>query len=407
MKLLNETVKGVSWIGSFRVASRVVAYGKLAIVARLLTPAQFGVYGIATLGLAFLEIFTETGINTILIQEKKHIDKFVDTAWIISVLRGFVIGIAIVIAAPTIARFFASPESLGLLYAIAIVPVVRGFINPSVVKFQKDLEFHKEFKFRMVIFSFDAVVGVIATFILMSPVGLVWGFVAGAILELILSFVYARPLPKIRFDKQIAKIVLVRGKWITSSGIFQYLFRQGDDIVVGRMLGTAQLGIYQAAYKVSTLPVSEIADVAAKVTFPVFVKIADDADRLRRAFTKSTLVVLVGALGLGLFIYIFAYEIVLILLGRNWLAAVPVVKVLIIFGVIKAVTTSFHSLFLSVKRQQYVTSLTFISTLVLAVSIIPFILNFGLLGAAYSVVISSAIAVPIAFYFATKIFKKT
>ena len=95
MELFRETAKGISWVGGFRFTSRLIAYGKLAIIARLLTPELFGVYGIATLVLAFLEIFTETGINTVLIQEKKKIDKYIDTAWIISVIRGIVIAIII------------------------------------------------------------------------------------------------------------------------------------------------------------------------------------------------------------------------------------------------------------------------------------------------------------------------
>jgi len=170
-------------------------------------------------------------------------------------------------------------------------------------------------------------------------------------------------------------------------------------------LGETSLGIYQAAYKLSTLPVSEVADVVSKVSFPTYVKIVDDVDRLKRVFIKTTLVIIVLSLGLGGIIYLFADIVVLVVLGNNWTEVVPILKILIVFGVLKSISSSFHSVFLATHKQHWVAGLTLVSTISLGVVIFPLISRYGLIGVAYSTVIGSFISLPISLIYLRKLFK--
>ena len=113
-------------------------------MARILLPEQFGAYAVALLALGLLEVITETGVNIVLIQEQ-NVDDYVSSAWIVSIVRGVGIMLILLIGSPFIAGFFHSSQSLPLLYIIAIVPLLRGFINPAIVKFQKDLLFGRDF----------------------------------------------------------------------------------------------------------------------------------------------------------------------------------------------------------------------------------------------------------------------
>ncbi len=245
-------------MGALRASTRGLAFVKIAVLARLLLPEQFGLFGIASLVLSFLEIATETGINIFLIQEKAEIKDYVDTAWVVSIVRGFVIALILFLLAPFIASFFNSPRALGLLRLITLVPLVRGFINPAVVKYQKDLEFNKEFLLRVAVFVLDAVVAIGVAMWLKSASSLVWGMVAGALTEVFVSHLFVKPRPKLSIEMDKVRRVLDRGKWVTAAGFFNYLFREGDDIVVGRLLNTTALGLYQVAYKISTLPITEV-----------------------------------------------------------------------------------------------------------------------------------------------------
>ena len=91
MGYYKQAVNGISWMGGLRLFTRLLALIKIAILARILLPFQFGIYGIATLVLGFLEMLTETGINIFLIQQKEQIDEYVNSAWVVSIIRGFLI----------------------------------------------------------------------------------------------------------------------------------------------------------------------------------------------------------------------------------------------------------------------------------------------------------------------------
>ncbi len=403
MGYTKDTIRGVGWVGGLRLITRIVSFARIAILARLLSPVQFGVFGIAMLVTALLEVFTETGVNVILVQEKKDIKEYVDSAWIVSITRGVIISIVIFLSASFVSGFFRSPDSIFLIQLISIVPLIRGFINPSSVKFQKDLEFHKEFWYRFVIFSFDAVVAIVFAYITKSAISLVFGLLAGVIVEVILSFLVVKPIPHLHFNKEYVSRIFHRGKWITLSGIFNYLYHNADNIVVGRILGTSSLGLYEMAYKISILPITEIADVVQKVVFPVFTKISEDRERLKKAFTKTLFFVSALSVPFGMLIFLFAKEIVLLLLGDQWISIIPVLRILSIFGVIRAISGSSSALFLSVNKQEYVTIATFVSISGLLVTIIPLVLRFGMLGAGIAALIGTLISVPIFIFYSYKI----
>ena len=395
---LRDIVKGVSWLGGLKAISRAIAFAKTAILARVLIPAQFGLFGIASLVLELLEILTETGVNVVLMQEKKNMDTYINTAWIFSIARGFLISIVILLASPVIVVFFKSPDAYRLLYLMAVVPIIRGFINPSVVKLVKELKFKREFTFRLSIFIFDTLVAVSAALITHSAASIIYGLIAGAILEVILSYIIVKPRPRVTFEKEKLQEIVNRGKWLTGAGIFNYFFQHGDDIVVGRILGTYPLGIYQVAYRISTLPITEVSDVVGKVTFPVYVKISGEKKRLTQAFFKTLGGVCLLVIPFGALLFLFPREIINVTLGSNWLEAASVLKVLAIFGVIKAISNTVFAVLLSLGKQKYVTLITFVGILGLGVSILPLVRAYGIVGAGISALIGAIVAIPAAIY---------
>jgi O-antigen/teichoic acid export membrane protein len=395
MGYFRNAFSGIKWMGALRGVTRMGAFVRIAILARILTPSQFGVFGVASLMLVFLETITQTGINVFLIQEKKRLEEYVNTAWVVSIIRGFFITAILLFVSPFISQFFNSPESLNLLKIIAIVALIRGFINPSRVRFMKDLDFKKEFWFSLIIFIVDTTTAILFSIVLNSPVGLVWGLVAGALVEVTLSLVAINPRPKFIFEMNKIKDVLSKGKWVTGAAILDYSFEQGDDMVVAKLLDTSALGIYQQAYKISTLPLTEVTRVFNQVTFPVYSNIAGDILRLKSAFFKTTLVLMTIIVPIGIFLYLFPEPVVLILLGKNWLEVIPVLKILALFGILRAFTVSVIPLLNSLKLQKYVTLITLSQFVVMAITIFPLISSKGTSGAAISVLIASLLTIPV------------
>lgn len=407
MGYTKDTIKGISWMGGLRFTTRIVSFAKTAILARILLPVQFGTYGIAALALALLEVLTETGVNVVLIQEKEGVEKYINSAWVISIVRGTIMALFIFVSAPFVAQFFQSEDSLILLQLIAIVPFLRGFINPSIVKFQKELAFHKEFWYRFSVFAVDATAVIIFAFYTRAAVSLVFGLIIGVLFEIVLSFLIIKPRPYLTFEKEYLKKILHRGKWITASGIFNYFFHNGDNIVVGKILGTTSLGLYQMAYAFSILPITEVADVFSRVTFPIYTRISEDRARLKIAFLKTIAGVSFLTAPFGFLLFFFPREIIGIILGEKWLGAVTVLPILAIFGVVRAISGSTSALFLAVGKQEYVTIVTMVSILGLGVSIVPLVVKYGIIGAGISALIGSLAALPVFLYYVLKIFNNS
>jgi lipopolysaccharide exporter len=259
------------------------------------------------------------------------------------------------------------------------------------VTFQKELQFNKEFYFRTAIFGLDSLVAIIVSLITHSAVGLVFGLIAGTILEIILSFTVIKPIPTLNFNLQKLKKIFHSGKWVTLYGVFNYAASKGDSMAIGKILGPGPLGIYQIGYTIATMPVSEIADVANRVTFPVYSKISEEIKRLKEGFIKTTLLVSVVSISLGLIIFFFPRDLFVLIFGQKWADTMIVLKPLAIYGVIRGISNTASSLFLALGKQRYVAGITFLRFVVLAVTIIPFTVSLGLLGAGYSVLLSGIV----------------
>jgi len=402
----SRVIKGVSWLSILRISTRGITFVRLAILARILTPAQFGVFGIASLILALLEILTETGINVFLIQKKEKYAEFIDSAWVVSIIRGCLISLLLIVTAPYVVNFFNSPHSYNVILLISIVPLVRGFVNPSIINIQKEIQFKKEFYIRSTLFLIDALVVIFAAFITKSAESFAYGLIVSATIEVILSFIFFKPWPRISFEPEKIKHIVRKGWWITLTGIFSYFADNSDNIIVGRVLGTSSLGFYQVAYKISTITISEITEVVNKVTFPVYSKIADEKERLFQAFAKIMTISSLVALISGILIFYFSREIVLLILGENWVLIVPIVRILSIYGILRTMFGNFSSLFLSLERQDYVAKMTFVRVFTLFIFLFPLVGAYGLSGAGYAMLISIIAEIPIVFLFTYMIYSK-
>lgn len=406
MGYTKSAFSGAGWMSFYKLFYRVISFLRIAILARLLVPSQFGLFGIATLILSFLEILTETGVNIVLVQTKEKIEEYIDSAWVVSIIRGLILFSIILISAPFVSSFFNIAKAQEIVMLISLVPLIRGFINPAEVKLQKDLMFKYEFLLRSSIFFVDSVVAIFFIFITNSVYGLVLGLLAGAIFEVVVSFVFIKPTPRLSFNKHYIKDILHKGKWITSYGILGYFGDQGDNIVVGKILGASNLGVYQMIYKISILPLSEISDAVNRVVFPIYVQISNDKERLQKAFLKTSLFLCISVVGFGGIIFLFPREIILIVLGERWIAGAEALRILSIYGALHAIGGSITPLFLAVKKQNYITIMSFFRFLILAITIVPLVIKFGIIGAGYSVLLSVFGELPVVVYFIYKIFRK-
>lgn len=386
--LSQRVVRSGFWVAFFKIIERGFRFIKTLIIARLLAPSDFGLFGIACLSLDILQTFTETGINAALIQKKEDIKDYLNTAWTIQIIRALVLSCIIFIFSPYIAKFFNNMEAAPLMRIIAINMLFSGFANIGVVYFEKEIEFGKKRLIRFVQLLVEFIVSLILAFILRNAWALVWGMLVGSIANCITSYIIHPYRPKLHLEIAKAKDLLHFGKWIFGSAILTFLITQGDDILVGKILGATALGFYTMAYAISNMPTTEITSVISQILFPAYSKIQNNKKRLSEVYYKTLALTLSISLPFSALIFSFSYDFTYLFLGNKWLLMVPTMMILAIQGAMRSYGATTGSLFQAVGKPKIGTKLQFLQLIVMGVIIYPLILKFGIFGAALSIVIS-------------------
>ena len=385
--LSQRVVRGGFWVFSFRIVQKLFNLARLVILARILAPHDFGLMGIALLTMATLETFSQTGFQAALIQKKEDIKSYLDSAWTVLILRGFVLFVIFYSVAPYAAMFFNAPEAKPVIQVIGFSFFLGAFTNIGVIYFQKELEFNKEFIYQFAGTLADFIVAVSAVLILRNVWALVFGLLAGNAARCVVSYIVHPYRPQLSSDLGKAKELFGFGKWILGSSILIFLLTQGDDIIVGKLLGATALGFYQMAYQISNAPATEITHVISQVAFPAYSKLQDNLPGLRDAYLKTLQFTAFISIPLAVGIFALAPKFTTIFLTDKWMPMVPAMQMLCIFGVTRSIGATMGPILHSVGRPKIQTKLSSIQLITMAMIIYPLTIQWGILGTSLAVVI--------------------
>jgi len=328
-ELPQRVVHAGFWAFALRITDRLFRLVCTVILARLLSPNDFGLFGIALLALSALESFSQTGFDAALVQKKGDINPFLNTAWTIQVLRGFALALILAASASLVAGFFEEPQTVLLLQVLALTQVFKGFTNIGVVFFRKELEFHKQFFYLFSGTLANVVVAISAALILRNAWALVYGSLASSLAMLVSSYLLSSKRPRFQLVWSQAKELFSYGGWLLGVSALTFLSTQGDRIIVGKLIGTVALGLYQVAWQLVRLPTMEISKgIIGAVAFPALSAINTDDRQLAKAFFAMVETNALMILPLVAMLILLAGPIVLTLLGQQWVPAVPAIKLL-------------------------------------------------------------------------------
>jgi lipopolysaccharide exporter len=386
--LTTRVVKGGMWVFSLRLIDQALYLIRITILARLLAEYDFGLMGIAMLTMAALETFTRTGFREALIQKKDCVEDYLDSAWTILVVRGFLLFGCVYFLAPYAAVFFKAPEARLIIQVFGLSILFRSLTNVGVVFFQKELEFNKQFHYEITGILTNFVVMVVLAVLLRSAWALVLGFLARHFVQMIMSYFIHPYKPRFRFNRVQIGELFGFGKWIFGSSVLVFLVTQGDDILVGKMLGAAMLGFYQLAFKISNTPTTEISYNLSLITFPAYAKLQDNIAKLREAYLRFLQVTSVLSFPLTALIIALAPEFVAIFLGAKWMPMVPAMQILAMTGLVRSLINTTDPLFHGVGRPKIEVRWQLVRLLILAVLIYPLTKKWGIEGASAAVLVS-------------------
>jgi len=379
--LATRTARSGVWMTALNVTSRGLELVALFVLARLLTPDDFGLIGIALLVLTGLQRFSNLGFTAALIQRREDdVDRYLDTAWTLQIVRGILLaGIVVAVAGPA-ANFFDTPAVREILLVVAVIPVLAGLENPGVVYFQKDLEFHKQF----VHLVSTSLLYVVVTVTLAFAWGSVWALVAGKVAAEVGMFVVSYVLhdyrPSLAFDREAALELIGYGKWLTAAGVVYFLADEGDDFVVGALLGATALGFYRLAYRVALMPATEVTSVVSTVMFPAYSKLQDDLGAVRDAFFRTIQLTTAITFPMGVGIIVVAPLFVETVLGAQWTPMVGALQVLSVYGICLSMAASFGPVWLALGRPDLGAKIGALRVVVMAAVIYPATMRYGYAG---------------------------
>ena len=372
-----------AWTVAFRWLDRLVGLLSLAILARFLSPDDFGIVGYVMLVIGFLELVTAMSTDAELIRHKQADRSYYDAAWTMNCLRGLALTVAMLALIQPATIFFKEPRLATVMLPLALLPLIGGFENVGIVEFRKQLSFDREFRFLLT----SRILGTLAMIALAFALRTYWALVAGsllrAVLRVALSYGFHPFRPRLGFA-QIPRIFRF-SRWMMLQSLAAGLYDRLPGLLVGNQWGTSALAYFNFAKEMADLSASEVRAPIRRALYPGLAQIADERARVGDALVSSAgmLALLTTPIPLG--IALVADDLVPIFLGPQWSAAIPLLPPLCLAGAVAAIGTNSHLAFMALNQAHIAAWAAVFRVLLLVVLLVLVAPWYGILGVAYAI----------------------
>ena len=327
--LRDKVRTGLLWTISGGSTVALLRIGTLIVLARLLTPAEFGTMTAALVVLKLSGIFVYMGIGPAIVQLPELTERHRTTGLLASFAFSLIVQIIVWVGAPAIATFFNSEHLVPILRVISFVFLIRGLSTVSASVLHRELRFKDLTKFEIVSYLLGSAVVTIA---LAAAGAGAWSLALGYLAYVIINStqcLVARP-PNWRSGvgwKELRDLLRF-GTGVTLARVAAHLAGNADNIVVGRFLGLSALGFYGRAYGLMSSAETLTGGVIDKVFFPAIARVQGDQGRLRNGYHDGQSAIAMGALPVSALLIVLAPETILVLLGDGWRQVIPLFQVL-------------------------------------------------------------------------------
>ena len=376
---------GAGWVYGYRWLGRLLDFVAIVVLARILSPDDFGLVAIAASVVTIVEGLAAFDVNKALIRTRDEDRALYDTAWTLSALRGFVSALVMVSIAPLL----SDARVAAVMVALALSPLMTGLSNPRFVLFERDLVYS-----RLAVLTLGAkVVSFSVTLVLAvayrSYWALVIGLLAGSLVSLILTYALRPYRPRVSLAR-FSDIFAFSG-WLSLTTVVTTLAMETDKIIVGRLLGVADAGLYFMTQRIGVLPTRELISPLQRILFPSFSELAHDRDRLRRVVCESVNVLGSLSLPAGCGFALVANDFVPLALGGQWVTIVPLLTVLVPYLGLRATLSMTLPCVMALGATRLLFWVSFAYALVHLPAFIAGTALFGLAGTIWSLVVAGVL----------------
>jgi O-antigen/teichoic acid export membrane protein len=392
----SRVIRSSAWVALSFGGTRILSIVALIVLARLLTPADFGVVSLAAVFLLVFERIQGGGLYVALIHRRKELEEAVASAFLFAAAFGLALYAGIFLAAPALADVFRSPRLDEVMRVFGLVVVVHGFGLAPKALLARELGFR-----RLARGELGGGLAFVGLSIALAFAGFgVWSLVVGRLAEAVVrvsvNWFLAPPLPSLRRASRRVLRELVRyGRFVSGANLLNLVTAQLDTVLVGRLLGTTSLGFYSIAFRFASFPSGFLGAVAGRVMFPAYAMLQDDVPAFRRSYVTNLQRIALVGFPLSLTLVVAAEPLVLGLLGQRWEATIGPLRLLAVYGLLRSIAATAGPVFRAANRPH----LDFLLTIPNALTIAPLVYfltsSFDMVGAAIAMVVSlSTSAVP-------------
>jgi O-antigen/teichoic acid export membrane protein len=341
----SRIAQGAVWMVGARLVDRLVGFVSTLILARLLTPADFGLVAMAMAVIGLIELASAFGFEVQLLRIAQPTRSQYDTVWSLNALFGLGCAAVTAAAAWPAATFYGDERLVAIMLALALGWAIGALENVGIVDFRRNLQFNVEFRFLITKRVLSFVVTLTIALLARSYWALVIGTVAGRTAGMVLSYLWHpyRPRPSLAAAREMFSFSL----WIFVERIAAFANSRSSDFYLGRVRGPAEVGIYRIGEEIGYLPGSEFVAPLNRALLPGISRMADSGQHIGEMVTAATGVIALALLPACLGLAVVADAAVPVLLGRQWTGAVPVVQVMAVNALFIALWANQHTALLA------------------------------------------------------------
>lgn len=383
---------------------KIVRLLALVVLARILSPSDFGIATMVLLVVNTMLIFKDWGFGSALVYRKEKVNEAASAMMLVEVGTGIVLTTAIILTAPLAAKYFNEPSVVTLLRVLSLSVLFASLGSVPHSLLQKELDFK-----RKMIPDVSATVGYAVVAIGLALAGLgVWSLVLAelswAVINLALVWIITPWRPSFSFDKQIMRELIDYGKHVMVFDLVVFISSNLDYIIIGRALGAADLGLYQLAFKLATYP-AIIIPVISRVMFPALAKLQDDSDKLTEFYLKTLNYASFLTIPAGIGLLAIAPVLIPAVFGAKWTGAITTMQVLIPFSIATILTGNTNELFRGAGRPDIQAKLE-LTKLIVLVPALWYLTKYGIFGVGLGQSIVLVSFMPLYMWAAVKVLKK-
>lgn len=326
--LKHKTLRGTLWSSIERFSVQGVMFVVMIIMARILTPEDYGLVGMLTIFIAISQSLIDSGFSQALIrkQDRSEIDN--STVFYFNIAVGVILYLILFFSAPLIAKFYNEPILVPLTRVISLSILINSFVVVQRALLTVNIDFKTQAKASFSAAIASGIVGITMAYTGWGVWAIVWYQITNLAVNVGLLWIFSKWRPQLVYSWQSFKELFFFGSKLAASGILDTLYNNIFLIVIGKIFKASDLGYYTRAQQFAAFPSSNLTGIIQRVTFPVLCTIQEDDERLqfvyRRFLRLSAFLIFPLMIGLAA----VAKPLVLLLLKEQWEFAATLLSII-------------------------------------------------------------------------------